>query len=520
MTQSRTHYIPVSGITIEKIKEAVTESMPTLDGVSINPAVYCPANGYIVPPDPAVLCPSVGYYDPSLPLPYIPPGEIPATDPPSEDDGITLICSNQYDGAINFRVTTSSGQYKTDIYDLGNTLIDSVLTNSNVTRFYAFDPSTGTTGTDGNKYYKVIITPATAGQELRTFAVQTLTGYAAYSWPIVEAHFKSPGLTSLADAFLNQRGLRIVKFHADVNNLTSLYRVCSTCSNLESFEMDVSANSLSTIQLGFSSTPKLENIKLPSALPALGTAQGAFNTSGIKNNPFPASLPEVTNMSTAMFNCKNLKGTVTLPAMPKVTNLANVIGACDNITKVVLETNSTGLTILTMAENCVSLNEIVIRGTWHDASSIIRFVKSCHSLKKLVFDVIFTGTNPTIWDPFDLAGNYTVEDFTPPTFNGTGIVSLRLQLNKLTSFVCASLKASGPYLYATSSRPSNIELIDVDWTTVNNNTTLRYGNLPTAEINRIFGLLPAASATIDVRNNPGYTTCDKTIATAKGWTVL
>lgn len=53
------------------------------------------------------------------------------------------------------------------------------------------------------------------------------------------------------------------------------------------------------------------------------------------------------------------------------------------------------------------------------------------------------------------------------------------------------------------------------------NCIVLFGSLSSGEIDRIFTALPTVAGiqSIDVRFNPGYATCDKTIATAKGWTV-
>ena len=50
----------------------------------------------------------------------------------------------------------------------------------------------------------------------------------------------------------------------------------------------------------------------------------------------------------------------------------------------------------------------------------------------------------------------------------------------------------------------------------------RYGNLTATAINQLFTDLPLTTktATINVSNNPGSATCDPTIATAKGYTVV
>ena len=69
--------------------------------------------------------------------------------------------------------------------------------------------------------------------------------------------------------------------------------------------------------------------------------------------------------------------------------------------------------------------------------------------------------------------------------------------------------------------------VDVDWANSPWNSgsspTIRIrANLDANEINRIFGLLPTVvdGQSINVVSNPGYATCDKTIAQNKGWTVL
>jgi hypothetical protein len=48
-----------------------------------------------------------------------------------------------------------------------------------------------------------------------------------------------------------------------------------------------------------------------------------------------------------------------------------------------------------------------------------------------------------------------------------------------------------------------------------------YNSMNAAALNLLFGDLPTLGAkTIDITGNPGAATCDKTIATLKGWTVI
>jgi hypothetical protein len=49
---------------------------------------------------------------------------------------------------------------------------------------------------------------------------------------------------------------------------------------------------------------------------------------------------------------------------------------------------------------------------------------------------------------------------------------------------------------------------------------MQYNDMSAAQINAIFTALPSVSKTIDITGCTGAATCDKSIATGKGWTVI
>lgn len=78
--------------------------------------------------------------------------------------------------------------------------------------------------------------------------------------------------------------------------------------------------------------------------------------------------------------------------------------------------------------------------------------------------------------------------------------------------------------YNASYKFNNVTTLNIDWANSSyagaSPQILIAANLSAAELNRIMGLLPSVAKTIDIRYCTGYATCDKTIAQAKGWTVL
>ena len=94
------------------------------------------------------------------------------------------------------------------------------------------------------------------------------------------------------------------------------------------------------------------------------------------------------------------------------------------------------------------------------------------------------------------------------TFAGTGLsslISLNLANNNLTSIDGAGMMLS--YNYSQSgSHPAGSEF--------------QYNSLSASALNSFFTTLGNASGFLDVSNNPGSATCNPTLATAKGYTVL
>ena len=513
----RTHYIPVGNL--------------VLDGVSIDPAIYCPANGYPDPTDPEVLaaiCPVGGYYDPDEPIPYTPEEGVPEIVP--TDGEIVLIMTNALDAAVNTQVTISNAtQARYTILGNNDDVLHTTTVNNNATFYYQF-PVGGIPLGSGLYGYKVVISAATTGT-ITAFKFNTKTGFAPTGWPVLEAHIKCPTLTSLADAFNNQRYLKKVVFYGDHNALTNLGNCVINCRNLVEFHANVSMNNLITLGSTFEETHSLEILTLPASLPALTSIVRTFRYCGLKASPpLPVSLPECMSMNLAFSYMQRLKGTLYIPDAPKCLTLTYVASYNPLVEKIVFRGSyiPNNTTSIACCHDCPSLLEIDMGNVWgkDGVTFVLQLMMNVGTplIKKIKLPNKFLGTVNGFSIGSDTA--YVTELSTADWSDCTVIGQVGAYYPSLLRFDQPTLRLSLGVLSVMflSSRPGLTNYINIDFansTYAVQGVVITRAQLSKEEIDRIFTALPTVTSatTINVTINPGYATCDKTIAQAKGWTV-
>lgn len=477
-------------------------------------------------PNPATYCPTNGYYDPNLPIPYIPDPEIPEIIPNSGE--IVLFFSNQLDNAVCCTTTRTgaSGNIRYTIYGENNDQLHTKDVANNTAFFYVFPLTGGIPLNNGTYGFKVVIKVATVGT-LNTFTMSTRSGYTA-GFPLLEAHFNAPTLTSLSSAFSGQKTLQYIKFHSNHNSLTTLATFCYANVALREVDMQVQMNALTTMAQICDGCTLLESVKFQTSVSALTTLYYAFNLSGLKQAVLLPTLPEVTTIERIYGNCNRMVGTVTFPSMPKCVNTTFALINCSNIQKVKFTGNCNFVTTGSPLRGCIMLEELdmdttstwgVVGGT---AWSMGNFCYGNTNLKKIKFPASIVNLTTASGNSFLFDNPFSIEEMTVCDWTGC-LITAAIQLNcNPYSFNQPTLKVTGLSTFvASSSRQGRIAYIEIDWINSTGNINLSYQNLSTSEINRIFTALPSGvtARTINVTNNPGYATCDKTIATAKGWTV-
>ena len=505
------HYIPVGKLKIDK---------SILD-------LACPAAGYgETPPPPAIYCPAQGYYDPSKPIPYTPDPNTPVVTP---DDGeIVLIVCDALDAAVCFRTSTLSGQVNYSIYGENDTLLASDDVNSNATYFKQLPASGGITLTNGYNAFVIKITAVTT--ELRTFRCYTYSGYGSYGWPIIEAHFKCPTLTSLADAFSGQKMLLYIKFYGNHNNLTSLKNFALSASNLIEADLGDQMDNLVSMHATFSACNALESINFPSSLDNLTTLERAFLSTNITNQGnMPLNMPSLNSMYSTYDNCVRLSGTLYIPNAP---NLQTIVYLCRKAKiKKVIALSGYAMNVVTAwlsFDGCEYLEEVDFSagnwGQWDTKWLYIPFAGTMPNLKIIKSPPELININDDLSRMSSLGSSNALIERTATIVTSENNNTVNMNINGgplLENIYLPTLRTSSISCSGKSTRQYALKSIEIDWINSIGNINFRYTSLPVEEINRIFTALPSTitARSIDVRNTPGYATCDKTIAQNKGWTV-
>jgi hypothetical protein len=490
-------------------------------------------------PDPALFCPPHGYLKPDGP--WTPPVITP--EPDSEQ--ILLLCDDLGQGVLAMYCTASAGNVLCEIFSDTMTFISSAsAVNTHRLEFPTF--GTGT-------YYIVRFTPVNTGASLTQFYRTTYTGYIT-DYRIWQAQFYTPNLTTLANAF---NGISVFKrcvFHTNMNALSSMassfYNTpietvvwpsemngLTTMASCFSYTymvniIDLSGTSFNSLQtmISFAEYSNVVELKYPASLPAITIMQNANRyCSVLKKITMPVSVPLLENISNMCGYCYLLPGVLTFPEMP---SMINAVGACigsNSLTKVVFQGAMNSCTnFSSVVRYCSSLTEFVMPTSLNGivtAAGIQYCAYDCPGLNKVTLPLsmnqMVAGPVGGIW-----SGNnaYVLKEISTCNDWGANMMAISITSHKLTAFQQPNLKVLSLIIGFSNTLPAPLTTLDIDWAGSSYGGTgtqiaIR-AQLSAAEIDRIFTALPAMAKTIDVRYNPGYATCNKSIAQAKGWTVV
>jgi hypothetical protein len=218
----------------------------------------------------------------------------------------------------------------------------------------------------------------------------------------------------------------------------------------------------------------------------------------------PTSWGSVTTTSYMFNNCSSLSSIVLPTSWGSVSNTSFMFYNCYALSSIVLPTswgsvsNTQG-----MFYNCYALSSIVLPTSWGSVTTVLNMFNGCYSLKTI------TG--------LDYLGHQSLAT------NGTDLLK-DCQYLQGTLTVAAFLSKIG--IYGTSAyllQCTGIRLTNANSTFggTSPQVNVSYTSLDATALNTLFGDLPTLTGkTITITGCPGAATCDTSIATAKGWTVI
>lgn len=487
-----------------------------------DPAVYCPANGYI--PDPAVWNDPIQSY------------------PESTSESIIFLGDSNFGdwlgSNINIFQATGHGQFVYELFDQELNLV-STLTTSNGSPTIAI-PFRG--------YFILKVSLVNPGGYFtRYYNTHTSTDFGSV---IIKAIFNTPNLTSCAAAFQYQVNLVEVIFNCTLMFLTtfrqafqyssirnfifqSSYPELTDCSYMFTasliysilFPRNCALPKLLSLDRFATTTKNLRTLELPSQLPVVTTVERLCNDTPLQQILLWEYAPFLQNLNSAFSNA-DLRGTIIFPPMPSLTGF--LYGIMNNrfLKKIVFQGNTDSwITDQNCFYDLFALEELVYPNT---SSHIGAYAvhRSNVSLRKVkVVDKVF-GTSGIINVPIG-----PVEEITGDGDNSERTIQQNITIpssmyNSLRVFNLPKFHTS-KIVFGNSStdKLTKLEILTIDWA-----NSLFTGASPQIQIaasvdsiwlNDLFYKLPALeNKTIDVRFCDGYATCDKSIAQAKGWTVL
>lgn len=497
-------------------------------GSSPDPAVYCPANGYLPPYE---------YFESPIEVDVV-----------SNESIVFILDTEQNSVFKNFIVESDiSSPKKFSFYDEDNNLLDeqTTSTGTNYTINQTIPSST-------SQYVKCILTLTDGSAVFYRIYSSISSGYV---FGVVAIYANTPNLASGIN-FRSHKSLKILQFLSDLDYVTSFDNLLRS-TGVERFTMPASMNLLSTMTGALVDSECIQ-FNFPSGFTApVFVSMFAFGQTALALEQLVIpSIPSLIQISLLTLNVSTFKqitltdgsyfddisqlleGTsievLTLPSMPLVTD---VVSACKNMKKLKKATlegtwgafsyamfnGDSALTELHLPRTISNFtvtyeNTLQALQTLHvpdyinaDASalnSVNYLLKGtagsvANSLKKVYGDCEFaTGENDINFSPTYYKDN--LQEVNLP----------KLRISRISAGT-----------NATSNKFTKLNTLIVDW----ENSTysgispqiLIAAPLDSAWLNAMFTALPTVSGkTVDVRGCDGYATCDKTIATAKGWTVL
>ena len=429
---------------------------------------------------------------------------------------------------------------------MADNLISTFDTPHNTVLNLDFIPSTGSLHPNGYYLFKVIITPTVSTNSLLSFANMTESGYAVNGWPLKEAHFFTPNIENLASAFGTRCNLlTYIKFYCACDSLQTLISFAANCSELKECYLPSSMNALTALTSGFINNVKLRVIQFPTSLPECTIFSSLFSGGGPKIisptiNALPTNLPKLALATNLLYNNHVIEYFEWNADLPAVETLVSFGYGGNNLEKFLMGGNvgnpATGCVFDWLVAYNPKLNEVkypttaYMRGTWTST-----MFQACYMLKKITLPEtayidIYVSTTSLFGYLQDDILLTEITEITGGSMNYCARLTF-VRTKNLTSFWQPLLKFYNVYMnIGTSTMPAPLSSFECDWDAMQRDNlfggtlglSFRYCSFETAEIDRIFTRLPTitVSGTIEFRNNPGYAGCDKTIATAKGWTVL
>ena len=199
--------------------------------------------------------------------------------------------------------------------------------------------------------------------------------------------------------------------------------------------------------------------------------------------------------------CYSLQSVTGLSSLTSVTNASSMFSGCYSLQNVTGLSSMTNVTYTgSMFQNCYSLQNVDVSGMTSVTSASSMF-QNCYALQS-IGGLIDLGSNGAGLNADTFANNCEQ------------LLSINMQNTKLLKITCAGISTKQNKLTSLTFSPLSV------FSGSSPQINIAYCAFDDVQLNTLFASLPTLSSkTINITGCTGAATCDRSIATAKGWTV-
>jgi Mycoplasma protein of unknown function, DUF285 len=437
-----------------------------------------------------------------------------------------LAITNDASNVVALTCTTSTGTYTVDWGDGSSP--QTYTSGTNAQYQYTYSSVNSVITSAGYKQVVVTVTPTNGGATLNTFSLQVLpslysTASGGLSIPWLDIAISGPSLTSLLIATTSIGGtgvsvslndLQQINILSLASSYASMSTLCYNLVSLKSFSCSAALTSCVNFSNMFKQCYSLTNLSLFNT--SAGTNFSGMFVSCVSLQTVPLfNTANGTDFSYMFNNCNDI---FTIPFLNtgKGLNFGSMFSGCGSLNTVPALNTSSGTSFLSMFLNCNSLITVPLLDT-SKGTNLSNMFSGCWSLVTIPALNTSSGTNLSSMFYYCLSlVTIPLLDMSKNT-NFNNMFQNCLSLTYLPALV-TSLGTSFTSTLVGCGALSNAAFSGTKY-------SISYSASPklsATELNAIFNGLGTAAGTqtITISNCYGASTCNKTIATGKGWTVV
>ena len=299
--------------------------------------------------------------------------------------------------------------------------------------------------------------------------------------------FSSPEnkVTNMSFMFQSCPSLQVIP-KLDTSSVTCMYNMFSECDALQAIPL-LDTSNVTNMEGMFYNCTALETI------PMLDTSKvtrmvGMFQGCGIESIPM-LNTHQVTDMEGMFQECRSLQS-IPLLDTSNVTNMYCMFLSCTALKSIPVLDTSKVTSMEGMFYNCTALQTIPKLDTSRVRNMSFMFI-FCYSLQSI------------------------------PQLDTSKVTTMSNMFNGCTALQTVPLLDASQVTNMTDMFGICTAITEVILNTAKASFNVSNSKLSTEAINTLFtGLGAVSDKTINISGNPGSDTCDKRIATSKGWTVI